>query len=324
MAHAPRHAHARLDARRGGQPARMRVALVINAAMLAAAGRGRHPHRLARAARGRRATCSRTSARSRSACSRRGSRAAAPTPARTFGLQRSEVLGALLNGVALVVISVLILVGAVARLSDPPEVAGAGVLALGLVGLAGNVAATWILASRRARATSTSRACCATRPRRAQLARRRRRRRRRAHRPAGTRPTRSSSILIAALIAAGSWRLLKEPVDVLMEAAPAGIDVAEIGSAMAAEPDVLEVHDLHVWTVTSGFPALSAHVVVRRGCDRDACARERRAPARRRFGIDHTTLQVVEGAARRPDRGSRRRQDAAIAGPRSLKRAAAD
>ena len=73
------------------------------------------------------------------------------------------------------------------------------------------------------------------------------------------------SLVIAALIAAGSWRLLKEPFDVLMEAAPAGIDVGEVGQAMAEEADVVEVHDLHVWSVTSGFPALSAHVVVRRG-----------------------------------------------------------
>ena len=84
-----------------------------------------------------------------------------------------------------------------------------------------------------------------------------------------------ASLLIAGLIAAGSWRLLKEPVDVLLEAAPAGTDVSAVGEAMAAEPDVVEVHDLHVWTVTSGFPALRAHVVVRPGCDRDL----RAAPA---------------------------------------------
>ena len=102
--------------------------------------------------------------------------------------------------------------------------------------------------------------------------------------------------MIAALILLGSWQLLKEPVDVLLEGAPAGTDVAAIGSAMAAEPDVVEVHDLHVWTVTSGFPALSAHVVVRRGCDRDRVLHRVERMLHDRYGIDHTTLQVIEGA----------------------------
>ena len=73
--------------------------------------------------------------------------ARAPTPERTFGYQRSEIFGALVNGVALVVISILIVIGAITRLSDPPDVAGAGVLALGVVGLIGNAVATWVLAS---------------------------------------------------------------------------------------------------------------------------------------------------------------------------------
>ena len=105
-----------------------------------------------------------------------------------------------------------------------------------------------------------------------------------------------ASLLIAALIAAGSWRLLKEPVDVLMEAAPAGMDVRELGNAMASTPGVVEVHDLHVWTVTSGFPALSAHVLVERGCDRDEVLARTEQMLEERFGIRHTTLQVLECA----------------------------
>ena len=80
----------------------------------------------------------------------------------------------------------------------------------------------------------------------------------------------------------------------LLEGAPAGTDVSAIGRAMAAEPDVVEVHDLHVWTVTSGFPALSAHVVVTRGCDRDRVLRRVEQVLHDRFGITHTTLQMVE------------------------------
>jgi cobalt-zinc-cadmium efflux system protein len=80
---------------------------------------------------------------------------------------------------------------------------------------------------------------------------------------------------------------------VLMEAAPPGMDAREIGQALAADADVVEVHDLHVWTVTSGFPALSAHVIVCRGCDRDLVRRRLEQLLGERFEIHHTTLQVV-------------------------------
>jgi cobalt-zinc-cadmium efflux system protein len=104
------------------------------------------------------------------------------------------------------------------------------------------------------------------------------------------------SLLIAALIAASRWRLLKEPLDVLMEAAPAGIEVEQVGGAMAGDPDVVEIHDLHVWTVTSGFPALSAHLVVRPGSNRDLVRRRVEGMLHERFDIHHTTLQLVESS----------------------------
>jgi cobalt-zinc-cadmium efflux system protein len=219
----------------------------------------------------------------------------APTAARTYGLQRTEVFGALINGIALVVVSALIVFEAVARFSDPPHVAGTAVLLLGLLGLAGNGAATIVLMGGEredlnleavlrhsfgdalsslgvvvAGAIVLTTGWNAADP--------------------------LASLLIAGLIAASSWRLLKEPVDVLMEAAPAGMSARDIGEALAADPDVVEVHDLHVWTVTSGFPALSAHVVVSRGCDRDLVRRRLEQLLDDRFGIHHTTLQVVRGA----------------------------
>ena len=217
----------------------------------------------------------------------------APTPSRTFGLQRSEIIGALVNGLALVAISVLIVVEALTRLSDPPEVAGAGVLALGLIGLAGNVAATLVLAGgerqdinleavlRHSLGDALSSIGVVV---------------------AGAVVLATgwntvdpiASIFIALLIAASSWRPLKEPFDVLMEAAPRGMDVGEVGRAMVADPEVIEVHDLHVWTVTSGFPALSAHVVVCAGANRDEVRRRVEAQLDERFAIHHTTLQVVE------------------------------
>jgi cobalt-zinc-cadmium efflux system protein len=101
-----------------------------------------------------------------------------------------------------------------------------------------------------------------------------------------------AALLVAALMARAAWSLLRGSVRIFFEAAPAGIDVNEVGRALAAAPGVANVHDLHVWELTSGFPALSAHVVV--GADEDC--HERRAQLdvllHERFGIDHATMQV--------------------------------
>jgi cobalt-zinc-cadmium efflux system protein len=97
------------------------------------------------------------------------------------------------------------------------------------------------------------------------------------------------------LVLLGSWRLIREPFDVLMEAAPTGLDVEEVGLAMAAVPGVREVHDLHVWSVTSGFPALAAHIRTDPGEDLDEVRRRVEAVLAERFGIEHTTLQMMAG-----------------------------
>jgi cobalt-zinc-cadmium efflux system protein len=106
-----------------------------------------------------------------------------------------------------------------------------------------------------------------------------------------------ASLLIAALMLYAAVRLLVASGRVIMEAAPAGLDPDQIGRVLAAQPGVVEVHDLHVWEVTSGFPALSAHVVVRAG---DDCHDRRRTLQRllvEHFGVEHTTLQVDHEAA---------------------------
>jgi cobalt-zinc-cadmium efflux system protein len=87
--------------------------------------------------------------------------------------------------------------------------------------------------------------------------------------------------------------LISEPIDVLMEAAPAGVDVQEVGNAMASLEGVREVHDLHVWTVTSGFPALAAHVLTDPARDPEEVRRALERELADRFGIEHTTLQVM-------------------------------
>jgi len=216
---------------------------------------------------------------------------------RTFGYQRSEVLAALVNGVLLVAVSVAVAIAAIGRFSDPPRIDGWGVLALGLFGLAGNLAATLVLARgqrddinlegvlRHSAADALGSIAVAV---------------------AGAFVLLGGSpivdpivgLLIAALILASSWRLIKEPFDVLMESAPAGVDVEAVGRAICQEEGVRSVHDLHVWTVTSGFGAIAAHVVVAQNADRDLIRRRLELTLRESYGIEHTTLQMEEEASK--------------------------
>jgi cobalt-zinc-cadmium efflux system protein len=103
-------------------------------------------------------------------------------------------------------------------------------------------------------------------------------------------------IAIAVLILASSVRLVREPLDVLMEAAPPGVDADAVARAIGSVDGVRAVHDLHVWSLTPGFEALAAHVVVARGEDRDRARREVEFVLRDRYGIEHTTLQMEEEA----------------------------
>ena len=215
---------------------------------------------------------------------------------RTFGYQRSEVLAALANGLLLVAVAIAVAIAAVGRLDDPPGIEGGGVLLLGLLGLAGNVAASIVLAGggredlnlegalRHSLADALGSLGVVV---------------------AGAFVLLGGSpivdpivgLAIAALVLASSWRLIKEPFEVLMESAPEGLDVDAVGEAICGEPGVRSVHDLHVWTVTPGFGALAAHVVVAAGSDRDLISRRLEVLLHERFDIDHTTLQMEEEAA---------------------------
>jgi cobalt-zinc-cadmium efflux system protein len=214
----------------------------------------------------------------------------------TFGYQRSEILAALTNGLLLVVVSVVIGVEAIGRLGDPPQIDGLGVLGLGLLGLAGNVAATIVLARGEREDVNLEgvlrhSAADALGSLGVVIAG--------AFVLAGGSDVVDPivSLLIAALILISSWRLIKEPFDVLMEAAPAGVDVDAAGAAICSEEGVRSVHDLHIWTVTSGFGALAAHVVVSSDCDPGLVRRRLELLLHERFGIDHTTLQMEEEAS---------------------------
>jgi cobalt-zinc-cadmium efflux system protein len=215
---------------------------------------------------------------------------------RTFGYQRSEVLAALVNGLGLVAIAVLIVVAAIGRIGDPPEIEAGGVLALGLLGLAGNLWATWVLARGEREdinlegvlrhSAADALASLGVVVAGVVIL-------------AGGSPVVDPlvSIAIAGLILISCWRLIAEPFDVLMESAPANLDMDALGGEICRVPDVREVHELHVWTLTAGFPALAGHVVVAEGADRDLVRRRLEVLLHERFGIDHTTLQMEEQAS---------------------------
>ena len=105
------------------------------------------------------------------------------------------------------------------------------------------------------------------------------------------------SILIAALIVASAWGILRDSTAILMEETPSGIDADEVARAIVEVDGVSSVHDLHVWRITSGFDALSAHVLVGQGEDCHARRRDVERMIAERFGITHTTLQVDHDAA---------------------------
>src|SRR5439155_6813343 len=108
-----------------------------------------------------------------------------------------------------------------------------------------------------------------------------------------------AALAIAAIMLRASYRLLRDSGRVLLEAAPGGMSVEEIGKALVAHPHVASVHDLHVWEIGSGFPALSAHVLVHLGDDCHAIRRELELMLAERFGIEHSTLQVEHDEAAR-------------------------
>ncbi len=287
------HNHA-LEARRGDSRRRMWIALAINVALLAVeAIGGVLTGSLAVLADAGHLLSDVGSIALALAAARLASRPAGGR--RTFGYQRSEVLAALANGLLLVAVGVGVAVAAIGRLGDPPAIDGGGVLALGALGLVGNLAATLVLARgqrqdinlegvlRHSAADALGSLGVAVAG---------------AVVLAGGSPIVDPivGLFIAALVLASSWRLIKEPFDVLMEAAPADLDVEGLGAAVCTVDGVRSVHDLHVWTVTAGFGAIAAHVVVARDSDRDLIRRRLEVLLAERFGIEHTTLQMEEEA----------------------------
>jgi cobalt-zinc-cadmium efflux system protein len=210
---------------------------------------------------------------------------------RTFGLRRSEILSAQANGATLLVLAGLIVYGAVRRLVSPPDADGATILAVALAGIGVNLLATWQLSGANRRSLNIEGsfqhlltdlyAFVATAIAGGVILA-----------TGWTRADPVAALLVSALMLRASWRLLRDSGRVLLDIAPAGLPVDEIGNAMASQPRVVEVHDLHVWEVTPEFPTLSAHVLVEPGADCHEIRRELEQLLRERFGLEHTTLQV--------------------------------
>ena len=212
----------------------------------------------------------------------------------TFGFKRAEILAAQFNGATLLVLGLLIFYEGVRRLIDPPRVTGGLVLAVALLGVGVNLAATWTLSKANRQSLNVEGAYQHILTDLAAFV---------LTAIAGAiilatgfdRADGLASLAVAAIMLHSAYGLLKASGRVFLEAAPEGLDVALVGRTLAEQPGVEEVHDLHVWEVTSGFCALSAHVRV--GCD-DDCHGVRASLERvleERFSIEHTTLQVDHG-----------------------------
>jgi cobalt-zinc-cadmium efflux system protein len=214
-----------------------------------------------------------------------------PTPARTYGYQRMEILAALANGAALVAIAVWVLVEAAGRLVSPPPVVGGVVMAVAAGGLVMNLVGMGLLSRDRGRSLNLRGAWL--------------------HLMADALGSvaviasgalvwafgwrwadPAASALVALLVVHAAWSLVREAAGVLMESAPGHLDVDEVRTAMAGVDGVAGVHDLHVWTITSGHECLSGHVVAHAGQDPHRLLDAVRGVLGERFGIDHVTIQV--------------------------------
>ncbi len=209
----------------------------------------------------------------------------------TYGWKRAEILSAQFNGATLLVLGLLIVIEGIRRLIDPPAVEGGIVLVVALVGIAVNLVATWTLSRANRGSLNVEGAFQHILTDLAAFV---------MTAIAGLvilttgfdQADGIASLIVAAIMLNSSFHLLRESGRVFLEASPRGLDPDMIGGAMAAVPGVEEVHDLHVWEVTSGFPALSAHVLVGPGDDCHGIRLALEHAIHERFGIDHTTLQV--------------------------------
>jgi cobalt-zinc-cadmium efflux system protein len=218
----------------------------------------------------------------------------AARPARggfTYGLKRAEILSAQANGLTLLLLAVWLAYEAVRRLINPPQVEGGLVLATALAGIVINIAAAWCISKANRSslniegayqhilndlfgfiATAIAGLIVLT--------------------TGFNRADAIASLIVVALMLKAGYGLVRESGRIFLEAAPAGLDPNTIGDQLVAQPSVNEVHDLHIWTITSGQPALSAHVLVAPDGDCHAVRRDLEHLLSHEYDLTHTTLQV--------------------------------
>jgi cobalt-zinc-cadmium efflux system protein len=214
-----------------------------------------------------------------------------PTPERSFGYLRAEILSALFNGVLVAAIAIWVGVVALRRLGDPPDVEGGWLVVVAAIGIAVNAVSALVL-MRDGRRNLNVRASVV------HLA---------SDALASLGVVAAGVVIVATgweivdpvvavgislLVLGGAWTVLRDAVHVLLERAPRGMDAAAIGRRLASEPGVKDVHDLHVWEITSGFVALSAHVLVEPDADCHGIRRSLERVLAAELGIEHSTLQV--------------------------------
>ncbi len=217
--------------------------------------------------------------------------------AMTFGLRRVEILSAQANGLTLLVLAGLVIYESVRRLIEPPDVAGASVLVVASIGAVVNLVALWILAGANRDSLNVEGSyqhvlmdllgsIAAIVAGAVILA------------TGADRADAIAALAVALLMLKSAWGLLRATGRVLLEAAPEGLDPDEIGQALVAQPGIVEIHDLHVWEVTSGFAALSAHVIVEADVDCHVARRGLERLLAERYGVTHTTLQTEHAGER--------------------------
>jgi len=224
----------------------------------------------------------------------------------TYGLRRTEILSAQANGITLVLLAAWLCYEAISRLLAPQPVNGTVMLTVALIGVCVNLAATWLIT--RARGPGTRRslnlegafahvltdlyAFAATAVAAIVVLA-----------TGFNRADPIATLVVVALMLRAGGGLIRDSGRIFLEAAPAGLDPAAIGKAMAGRPHVAEVHDLHVWEITSGMPAASAHVLVAPGQDCHAVRGDLEELFAREYDITHLTLQVdhvIEDPADQP------------------------
>ena len=213
------------------------------------------------------------------------------TQSKSFGYKRFEIIAASLNGLTLILIAVFIFIEAIRRFQNPPEIQSMGMLSIAVIGLVVNIIAAWLLMSGDKDNLNVRSAFL--------------------HVIGDMLGSVGAivaalviyffgwgiadpiaSIIVAVLIVISGWRVVKESFHILMEGTPSQVNVKEVRSALLKIAHVRDVHDLHIWSITSGYMSLSCHIAIDKTVGHDTVLHEAQKLLHNQFSIEHSTLQV--------------------------------